>query len=84
MTMDFVARLPKAKTNHDTIRVIVDRLTKSAYFLPINEKYTIEKLVHLYLKKNIIRHGVPVSMVLDYRCKVYLKIFEKFSGMFRN
>ena len=63
--MDFVVGLPKTRANHDAIWVIIDRLTKSVHFLPINERFSMDKLVHLYLKEIVMRHGVPVSIVLD-------------------
>ncbi|GKD33266.1 putative reverse transcriptase domain-containing protein [Tanacetum coccineum] len=44
ITMDFVTKLPKTETGQDTIWVIVDRLTKSAHFLPMREDDTLEKL----------------------------------------
>ncbi|GJZ74898.1 putative reverse transcriptase domain-containing protein [Tanacetum coccineum] len=44
ITMDFVTKLPKSSSGHDTIWVVVDRLTKSAHFLPICEDYKTEKL----------------------------------------
>jgi len=43
----------------------VDRLTKSAYFLPINIKYSLEKLTKLYIKEIVRLHGVPTSIVSD-------------------
>ena len=65
LAMDFVVGLPKTKSNHDAIWVIIDRLTRSAHFLPINEKFSLEKLVQLYLKEIVVRHGIPVSIVSD-------------------
>ena len=65
IAMDFVVGLPRTRANHDAIWVIIDRLTKSAHFLPINERFSLDKLVHLYLKEIIMRHGVPVSIVSD-------------------
>ncbi|KAL8121324.1 hypothetical protein AgCh_018164 [Apium graveolens] len=65
VTMDFVVGLPRTRANHDAIWVIIDRLTKSAHFLPINERFSMDKLVRLYLKEIVTRHGVPVSIVLD-------------------
>nr|GFC48793.1 putative reverse transcriptase domain-containing protein [Tanacetum cinerariifolium] len=59
--MDFVTKLPKTAAEQDTIWVIVDRLTKSAYFLPMREDDTLEKLMRQYLKEVVSRHGVPVS-----------------------
>ncbi|GKC22996.1 putative reverse transcriptase domain-containing protein [Tanacetum coccineum] len=44
ITMDFVTKLPKTSTGQDTIWIIVDRLTKSAHFLPMKETDSVEKL----------------------------------------
>ncbi|GKA45932.1 putative reverse transcriptase domain-containing protein [Tanacetum coccineum] len=63
--MDFVTKLPKTANGYDTIWVIVDRLTKSAHFLPIRENDPIEKLMKLYMKEVVTRHGVPVSIISD-------------------
>ncbi|WOG95287.1 hypothetical protein DCAR_0414599 [Daucus carota subsp. sativus] len=65
LAMDFVVGLPRTRANHDAIWVIIDRLTKSAHFLPINERFSLDKSVHLYLKEIVVRHGVPVSIVSD-------------------
>ena len=65
ITMDFVVGLPLTKGKYDAIWVIVDRLTKSAHFIPINERYSMEKLANLYMKEIVSRHGVPVSIVSD-------------------
>ncbi|GJX00513.1 putative reverse transcriptase domain-containing protein [Tanacetum coccineum] len=61
VTMYFVTKLPKTATGQDTIWVIVDRLTKSAYFLPMREDYLMEKLIRQYLKEVVLRHGVPTD-----------------------
>ncbi|GJR55094.1 putative reverse transcriptase domain-containing protein [Tanacetum coccineum] len=63
--MDFVTKLPKTATGQDTIWVIVDRLTKSAHFLPMREDDTLEKLTRQYLKEVVTRHGVPVLIISD-------------------
>nr|GEX39127.1 hypothetical protein [Tanacetum cinerariifolium] len=65
ITMDFLSRLPRMPSGHDTIWVIVDRLTKSAHFLPMKKMDSMEKLARLYLKEIVCRHGVPVSIILD-------------------
>ncbi|GJS91344.1 putative reverse transcriptase domain-containing protein [Tanacetum coccineum] len=51
ITMDFVSGLPRTPSGYDSIWVIVDRLTKSAHFLPIKKTDSIEKLAQLYLKE---------------------------------
>ncbi|GKA22969.1 putative reverse transcriptase domain-containing protein [Tanacetum coccineum] len=65
ITMDFITKLPRTKSGHDTIWVIVDRLTKSAHFLAIREDYSMEKLARLYSDEIVARHGVPVSIISD-------------------
>ncbi|GJV88051.1 putative reverse transcriptase domain-containing protein [Tanacetum coccineum] len=67
IAMDFVTKLPRTSSRHDTIWVIVDRLTKSAHFLPMREDYKMDRLARLYLNeivlavnakgiRNLIRH----------------------------
>ncbi|GJX43499.1 reverse transcriptase domain-containing protein [Tanacetum coccineum] len=62
ITMDFITKLPRSKNGHDTIWVIVDRLTKSAHFLAIREDYSTERLARIYIDEIVARHGVPVSI----------------------
>ena len=63
--MDFVVGLPRTSKNFDSIWVIVDRLTKSAHFIPINIKYSLDRLTSLYISEIIRLHGVPASIVSD-------------------
>nr|GEV15302.1 putative reverse transcriptase domain-containing protein [Tanacetum cinerariifolium] len=65
ITMDFVTKLPNSSQGYDTIWVIVDRLTKSAIFIPMREKDPLDKLARLYLKEVVIKHGIPVSIICD-------------------
>ncbi|GJW24573.1 reverse transcriptase domain-containing protein [Tanacetum coccineum] len=65
ITMDFVTKLPKTSTGHDAIWVIVDRLTKSAHFIPIRATDSMETLTRLYIKEIVSRHGVPISIISD-------------------
>ena len=63
--MDFFTGLLRTRRQHDVIWVIVDRLTKSAHFLPINVEDSLEKLAQLYVDELVRLHGVPVSIVSD-------------------
>nr|GEV20608.1 hypothetical protein [Tanacetum cinerariifolium] len=56
ITMDFITKLPRTPSGYDSIWVIVDRLTKSSYFILINEKFKMERLTQLYLKETVCRH----------------------------
>nr|GEW67440.1 putative reverse transcriptase domain-containing protein [Tanacetum cinerariifolium] len=58
----------KVKAEHQKpfgLLVIIDRLTKSAHFLPMRENDPMEKLIKLYMKEVVTRHGVPVSIISD-------------------
>ncbi|GJZ20082.1 putative reverse transcriptase domain-containing protein [Tanacetum coccineum] len=63
IAMDFVNKLPRTSSGHDTIWVIVDRLTMYAYFLPMRKDYKMERLARLYLNDIFARHGVPISII---------------------
>ena len=65
ISMDFVTKLPRTARGHDSIWVIVDRLTKSAHFLPIREDFKMEKLAQIYIDKIVSLHGVPLSIISD-------------------
>nr|GEV37843.1 putative reverse transcriptase domain, ribonuclease H-like domain, aspartic peptidase domain protein [Tanacetum cinerariifolium] len=65
ITMDFVTKLPKTSSEHDTIWVIVDRLTKSVHFIPIKATNSMKTLTRLYIKEIVSLHGVPLSIILD-------------------
>ncbi|GJY39465.1 reverse transcriptase domain-containing protein [Tanacetum coccineum] len=63
--MDFVTKLPKTSNGHDTIWVIVNRLTKSAHFVPTRATDSMETLTRLYIKEIVSRHGVLISIISD-------------------
>ncbi|GJX13452.1 putative reverse transcriptase domain-containing protein [Tanacetum coccineum] len=65
IAMDFITKLPRTSSGHDTIWVIVDRLTKSTHFLPMREDYKMDRLARLYLNEIVARHGVPISIISD-------------------
>ncbi|GKE24524.1 putative reverse transcriptase domain-containing protein [Tanacetum coccineum] len=65
ITMDFITKLPKSSQGYDIIWVIIDRLTKSAIFIPMRETDPMEKLARMYLKKVVTRHEIPVSIIYD-------------------
>ncbi|GKB45556.1 putative reverse transcriptase domain-containing protein, partial [Tanacetum coccineum] len=66
ITMNFIIKLPKTSNRHDTIWVIVDRLTKSAHFIPTRETDSMETLTRLYIKEIVSQHGVPISIISDH------------------
>jgi len=63
--MDFVTHLPRTLRKHDFVWVIMDRLTKTAHFLPIDLRISMRKLAQIYIDEIVILHGVPSSIVSD-------------------
>ena len=63
--MDFVSSLPLTQRKHDAIWVIIDRLTKSAHFVPVQMDYSMDRLAELYGDEIVRFQGVPLSIVSD-------------------
>ena len=61
--MDFVSGFPLTQQKHDSVWVIIDKLTKSAHFIPVRMDYSMDRLVELYVEENVRLHGVPLSIV---------------------
>ncbi|GKE63567.1 putative reverse transcriptase domain-containing protein [Tanacetum coccineum] len=70
----FVTKLPRTSGGHDTIWVIVDRLTKFAHFLPMREDYKMDRLARFYLNEIVARHSVPILIISD-RDSRFMSIF---------
>ena len=65
IAMDFVSGLPRTSSGYDASWVIIDRLPKTAHFLPIKKMYSTVRLAKLYVNRIVCLHGVPVSIVSD-------------------
>ncbi|KAD7478205.1 hypothetical protein E3N88_01341 [Mikania micrantha] len=65
ISMDFVTGLPKTLKKNDAIWVVVDRLSKSAHFLAIQQGFSVSKLADVFIKEIIRLHGTPASIVSD-------------------
>ncbi|KAK5772115.1 hypothetical protein PVK06_048386 [Gossypium arboreum] len=65
ITMDFILGLPLSPRKKDAIWVVVDRLMKSAHFIPIRSDYSLDKLAELYILDIVRLNGVPLSIVSD-------------------
>jgi hypothetical protein len=58
ISMDFIVGLPNTSQKYDSIWVIIDRLTKTAHFLPVHTIYSAKKYAELYLDQIVQLHGV--------------------------
>ena len=64
--MDFIVGLPNTSQKHDSIWVIIDRLTKTAHFLPMHTTYSVKKYAEIYLDQIVRLHGVPKTIISDH------------------
>ncbi|GKB20067.1 putative reverse transcriptase domain-containing protein, partial [Tanacetum coccineum] len=55
----------RTSSGHDTIWVIMVRLTTSAHFLPMREDNKMDRLARLYLNEIVARHGLSISIISD-------------------
>jgi len=76
ITMDFVVGLPRTQRGHDAIWVVVDRLTKSAHFIPIRLSQPVEQLAKLYVDCVVRLHGIPVSIISDRDARFTSKVWR--------
>nr|GEV82880.1 putative reverse transcriptase domain-containing protein [Tanacetum cinerariifolium] len=74
ITMEFITKLPKTSSGHDTIWVIIERLTKSVHFIPTRETDCMETLTRMYIKEIVSRHRVPIS-IISYRDSHFISRF---------
>lgn len=81
VTMDFIVKLPKSKEPmtgvfYDSILVIVDKLTKYAYYIPYMESSNTKDLAYMFFKTVIAQHGLPTKLISD-RDKLFTSNFWK-------
>jgi hypothetical protein len=63
--MDFITRLPRTRKKHDSIMVVVDKLTKDAHFSPLKTTHTVADVVDIFLKEVARLHGITKTIVSD-------------------
>ncbi|KAL0536641.1 hypothetical protein IC582_025599 [Cucumis melo] len=76
VSMDFITGLPRTLRGFTVIWVVVDRLTKSAHFVPVKSTYTASKWAQLYMSEIVRLHGVPVSIVSDRDARFTSKFWK--------
>ena len=78
--MDFIVGLPPTFRKHDSIWVIVDRLTKSAHFIPVHTTYVIKQYAELYISRVLCLHGVPKTIISDRGTQFLSRFWEHLHG----
>jgi len=77
ISMDFIVDLPNTSQKHDSIWVIVDRLTKTAHFIPVHTTYTAKKYAEIYLDRIVCLHGVPKTIIYDHGTQFVARFWEQ-------
>jgi hypothetical protein len=78
--MDFITKLPKTTKQHDSIMVVVDKLTKYAHFIPVKLTHKASNIVDIYMREIARLHGIPKTIVSDRDPKFTSKFWK---GLFK-
>jgi hypothetical protein len=62
---------------HDSIMVVVDKLTKATHFIPVKTTHKTTNIAQIYMKEVARVHGVPKAIVSERDPKCILTIFGK-------
>ena len=75
--MDFIVGLSRTQKGYDSIWVVVDRLAKSAHFLPVKTLYPAKKYAELYMDRILCLHGVPKTIISDRGTQFVARFWEQ-------
>ena len=77
--MDFITKLPRTKKKHDSIMIVVDKLTKASHIILVKLTHKVVNIVDVYMREIARLHGIPKTIVSDR----YPKFTSKFwKGLF--
>jgi hypothetical protein len=75
--MDFIVGLSLTARKFNLIWVIVNRLTKSAHFIPVNTNYNVQKNAEIYVARVLYLHGVPKTIIFDRGSQFVARFWEQ-------
>jgi hypothetical protein len=81
--MDFITGLPASTKQNDAIMVVVDKLSKSAHFIPVKSTCKVIDITQVFMKEVFRMHGMPKEIVSD-RNQIYFQFLEITDGWFRD
>lgn len=65
VTIDFITKLPRSRSQHDSIMVVVDKLTKAAHFVLVKSTHKAGNIAEIYMKEIARLHGIAKAIVSD-------------------
>jgi hypothetical protein len=80
VTIDFITGLPRTNKQHDSIMVVVDKLTKAAHFIPLKTTHKATNVADIYMREVALLHGIPKTIVSDRDPKFTSKFWR---GLFK-
>ena len=78
INMDFVMGLFRTQRQYYSIWVVVDKLTKSAYFIPIKSIYSAEYYARTFIDDIVCRHGILLSNISDWAAQFTSRFWRSF------
>jgi hypothetical protein len=78
MTMDFIIGLPRMNKQHDSIMVVVEKLTKAYHFVPVKTNHTMTNIAEIFMKEIAKLHGIPRTIVSDRDAKFTSNLWRGF------
>ena len=78
--MDFITGLPRTNKQHDSIMVVVDKLTEATHFIPLKTTHKAANVVDIYMREVARLHDIPKTIVSDRDPKFTSKFWK---GLFR-
>jgi transposase InsO family protein len=85
ITMDFITGLPRTNKQHDSIMVVVEKLTKVAHFVLVKTTHTMTNIAEIFMKEIARLHGIPRTIVLHKDTKFTSNFWrELFKGFGTN
>jgi 2-hydroxy-3-keto-5-methylthiopentenyl-1-phosphate phosphatase len=78
VTIYFITKFPRTVKQHDSIMVVVDKLTKETHFIHMKTTHKETNIANIYMKELSRLHGVPKEIVSEHRFQVYIQILARF------
>ena len=75
ISMDFITGLPMTWRQHDSIMVVVGKLTKASHFILVKSTYKIDSITEIFMNDIFILHGLPKAIVSDRDPKFWKGLF---------
>src|SRR5438046_3723735 len=75
--MHIIVGLPQIRKGYDSICVIVDRLNKTAHFIPVRATYSTKTYAELYISRIVCLHGVPKTITSDRGPQFVARFWEQ-------